>query len=610
MRRIAMALGFCLFACSATLSQQVEISAQPVFGRAHMAVFREPMEPLWIVLQNKGPSLKGYIEANSGSNLYRMPVDLPSGSTKRALIYPPGGLPDSVAYVAGRRRFVVKSAYAPPQLGIPLVAIGDEFGGLEAFAASSVGTDAFAKWIPDYVRPENAPDRSIGYAGRPVLIVGAGAERLAEAQWGAILLHTARGGRLYLLGGPGAVYLSAPGLADALPVERLRVKSGLNLAPLARALQGRPFSDRATGTVGALRSGAALLAGTDEECLMAVRSYGLGTVCFVAVSLWDRPLSQWPDKHKLIDVANWREAERVSIESLATATYWSTSADTVASKITLPSANTVVGALFAYFVLVVPVNYFVLKRRKALHKSWLTALICSLAFVGVAYALMADLRSLHTMVKTQGVLIVPTGAEIALLYATGTIFSSAQGRYELKAPAAEMYRADDSAYAPVLTSVRVIDDGRDISAQVDARNLSFMRTHLDGRIDLGGKVSATVRHVSGKRYRGSIVNGTTFELQNATVIYPNVSMGSRPLTIRPGETVTFEADLTWASGAQVDRQHPSSPQEAFGAAGDRLPRFVALRANINLSDPLVKAEGHYSEQEVVAYLVVPVGRTQ
>ena len=215
-----------------------DLSADSCFnGMSPRGVF-----PIVVSARNSGPAIEGAVEVGSESYMesldhQRYPLSLPGGTVKRLIVYP--SLPSYTTQVTvsfhGSARLASATLKVEREAGSQNIGlIGDEIGGLVALRKQENenqgntslpgGYRSPARFSDCYARPEDAPDRAIGYQALRTLFLSNGAERMSAAQWTAIRQWVVGGGALVLLGGGQRSVSATPGGAAACSASKSRVR--------------------------------------------------------------------------------------------------------------------------------------------------------------------------------------------------------------------------------------------------------------------------------------------------------------------------------------------------------------------------------------------------
>ncbi len=575
-----------LLPCAARSDDPVTIGAENCF--ANMAP-RGGVCPVVVSLHNSGPSADGnlIVKGESYSNVlrsYAYPVSLPTGTDKQIIVYP------AVSTDSDRIDFSFDGSARAKDVFLPLLyrdgmqvgLIGDEVGALTALRyrpsqnkSSTSGHSRPPTTFSDcYAKPELAPDRAAGYQSVSALVLSGGAERLRPEQWAAIRHWVLDGGSLILLGGAGASYLRVPDAAVLLPVTQLQDTSVSNLTLPGRGdtppLPGGPVA-LVTGT---LKPGAAALASQAGRVVLSRQDLGAGTVLLVGFSPLEQPLRSWANQRAL-----W-----VNLIHQATATLpawnlrqWTTQQASFTDEryavtryaggrvvppsvhqfnpfhIKLPPLATIAWLFLAYFVLVIPVSYFVLKRLRRLEWAWITSPVLSVAFAYVFYLFTAQLYQAGLSQRTAGVVVAAAGDPNAQFDGFSEMFFPRGGSYPISIPGAEAlelspfgasdnsgtYYSSGPSGASQLQPLQTVDAGDVRAPNYQMGNLAFRRLYHTQPVSLGGGVTATLARSGHSGLVGTVRNGTNLTLTGGGIYLPGTGIYMKVGSLEPGESKTI-----------------------------------------------------------------------
>lgn len=545
-------------------------------GMAPRGVF-----PLVVSIENHGASADGALKVHSLSytdslRSYAYPVSLPSGTRKQIIVYPDlNGYTDqiSVSFDGSARSQDVTLA-VPYRQGTQIGLIGDEVGSLTMLRVTPQselrgGAGRGAKFSDCYARPEEAPERAVGYQELRALVLGDGAERLRPAQWAAIRQWVMEGGSLVMLGGAGATYLRVPAAEPLLPI------SGLHETALGNFVLpslGKPLPDLPTGSVavtsGTPKPGAATLATQNGQVLMATQSLGAGTILFVAFNPLEKPFHGWAGQRDLWLSLLHESAATVSAAALrdwtaqqtsfteqnnpygiggpggtpGRVTYTSNSVNPF--RIKLPPITTIAWLFLAYFVLIIPVSYFILKKIGRLEWAWVTSPVLSVVFAYAFYLFTAQLYQAGLSRRTAGVLVAAAGDPQARFDGFSEVFFPQGGSYKIDIPGTEaleltpfVNNEEDYGGGSSTQALDTVDVGRVSAPGLNLGNLAFRRLYHTEPVGLGGAVTANLRMAAdGRGLIGTVRNGTGYTLSECGVLVPGSRLYAPVGDLAPGQT--------------------------------------------------------------------------
>lgn len=526
--------------------------------------------PVVIALENKGASVDGVLVVQSPSfgqagRRYLYPVSLPSGTSKRVVVYPQW-FPFSSALTVtlagpGSDRTVTLPTPSRSEEGRQVGLIGDQIGGLAFLRVgreagrrrsrpAGTGSPAFNDC---YARPEDAPERAAGYQALAVLVLSDGAERMNPAQWTAIRHWVMSGGSLVLLGGAGATYLR---VGEAEPLVPLRHLRGVTLKQLRsdRIARGMPPARDVALTTGTPKAGAAIAYEQDGHVVLATHGLGMGTVLFVAFNPLDKPFRSQQGQAPLWAGLIRHAKPLVDGTSLQTvllrrATSFerpsgqaARQADVDPFRVRLPPLRTVVWMFLAYFVLVVPVTFLVLKRLGRLEWAWVTSPLLSVAFAYGFYLLTSELYLAGLSRRTSGLIVAAAGQSRPRFVGFSEVFFPRGGSYKIEVTGAETLEMAEPDESPgygsgaALQTLETVDLGTVFAPRLPVANLAFRRLYHTQPLSSFGAVTAQITQDANRRLVGTVHNGTGQALYEGRVVLPGKGMIALVGDLQPGET--------------------------------------------------------------------------
>jgi hypothetical protein len=538
--------------------------------------------PIAISVQNPGPSTRGVIRVNEQSygfanRIYSYPIDLPSGAQKKLIAYPvltgySNGVKIEFDGAGGGPPILVSTtnsnAYYDGANYVQIGAVGDNIGALEMVrtvptgGASAYGNNNNQTIYSDcYCAPEAAPDRATGYSGLSELVVDAGSERLTDDQWDAIREWVVGGGSLILFGGAGSLsYLENLTVAQMLPLSELHEVALSKLTiPLAKATL--TASDVAIVT-GAPKPGAEIQFAHNGQPVVSRTAYGAGLVTLIGLDPTAEPVRDDPEQTALMKSivkasqsrlpASMLEAQTLS-QPVDEPSYRAgevfitmpgeaeTSHDPFHVK--LPPFFEVAGILTAYFVLAIPVTFFVLRRARRLEWAWFTTPVLSVLFAFVFYLFTAELYKAGLAHRTSGVLTVSAGDAGAHFSGYSEMFFPRGGSYDIELQSGERLEEQaegqgDYSYSSSTNPDRLetFDMLSGIAApDYDVGNLSFRRFYYSQSVALGGPLTARLSYAR-NGVGGTVTNNTNLTLTDTCLVIPETKTELFLGTIAPGAT--------------------------------------------------------------------------
>lgn len=554
--------------------------------------------PIAITLGNRGGDARGTLRVSCEGFQMDYPIELPHGSTKRLLTYPQVGYGGEVSLDLSTNQGDLHRVFHQLTVNDPtsrsVLLIGDGQGDLGFIRPNP--NESTSRLTDAYVKPEFAPDRSVAYSDIAAVILGPGAERLTDDAVRALHTYVASGGAVAFLGGASAPVLGDKRWADVLPVVPGKPKNVRGSALIDNLSKG----DRLEGSFTILDATAVPQASVRSEggsVMLARRDIGLGRTLFFAFNFLEQPFTRWTGRRALLEkflrpIESARAAGYLAgfagaspgdydpgygypasrLGSTRLGGTFGTSGDPFSTK--LPSPTKVFWILASYFVVIIPINFLVLKKLKRGELAWFTAPLISVAFAGVFFAAASDLYSASLSTATQGVIVATNSDSDTLFVGKSQFFFPRGGEYDLKMDGVEslgvprdpeeyMYGYRGRSDERTMQDVNPIDIGHILVSRMDVNNLAFREL-------------AYRQLLPARRWLSVTLHGRTLSLANTgtsslTGIVAVVAGQSLPLdrNLSPGETATLELPET------VDPD-PTDVTPPPGSYGYRQTGFVGL----------------------------------
>jgi hypothetical protein len=396
-----------------------------------------------------------------------------------------------------------------------------------------------------YVEPALAPTRSVGYKGFAAVMLGSGSERLSDEAVAALKMWAQTGGHIVFVGGASAPVLSDARWTDALPIKDARVKTipqATYLADLSAEEAPGPISVVAgTPLPGVISLG-------DEEKYAYKRRYGVGAITLLALNPTEAPYNRWignrraflrlVDQYDVGRSTSYVGGGSVEVSTMGTGLVLGSttarsmspvagpqfsSADPFSTK--LPDGSFFVGILLGYLVLVIPVNFLILKKMKRGELAWITAPVLSLGFSVFLFQSAQSLYKAEASVASQGVVIFRQGSPDSFFVGQSQLFIPRSGGYNLNLRGIEAITngggADEYTYynqqgsgEPIFT----VDNGSELEIpNLRVNNLAFRQLTVWQRLAMKPPVNIQAVPASDGRVEVRIANTGQYDLRELTV---------------------------------------------------------------------------------------------
>jgi hypothetical protein len=430
--------------------------------------------PIHVVLANEDVDVAGELRVPVGSgssqgasNVYVRRVHLAAHSRKAYFLHVPaaGFLPSRLEVqlvdTDGREKLLAVERVPVVWLDESSRLYGVASGDPSALNFLSDVAPAGGKASVAHLDLDRLPPDPLAWEGIDVLILNDvdttaldGDRRQALDTW------VSQGGHLIVGGGAG-VARTVAGVADLLPVTVGAIRSVDDLWALGEQVGAitRPGPYPVAGA--SLGVGEVLVAQKDEGddlILLARRSYGGGTVDFLAFDAGLNPFARWDDNGRSwesIVEAGRAGAGRFSVQNGNSAR----EAINAIPGLELPSTLQILGFMLAYTILIGPVNYVVLRRLDRRELAWLTIPVLILTFSGCAYVTGFQIRGGRPIVHQLAVVTVPEGTTTGRVSEVVGLFSPRRTTYDVRVTGSGVREISNPYYGgPVRQPLVVVEE--------------------------------------------------------------------------------------------------------------------------------------------------------
>jgi len=498
-----------------------------------------------VLAANEGPAIAGeiHIKNNYPGETYAQSFNLPSQSQKRATIFVPfqGGT-YTIELVNDRGKTLYRhdlSLRVIPQFSFLTGVISADPGLLNLLAG--LKSSGFGDPLSvAHLSPTDLPEQAAALSAFDALIFNdVDTSGLTVAQQKALAEWVSSGGRLVVGGGPNVAVTTA-GLTALLPVAALEIKTFPALVDLG-AYVNRPVPDEGPYVAAVPKSATGVVDLYEQgQPFLVRRAVGRGSITYFALDFGLAPMNGWAGNESF-----WRKvlqplqstppfyvnynAPRSINDSLANI-----------SAAGLPSPGGFIAFVCLYFLALVPINYWVLKRFKRREWAWATIPALILLFTILGYIGGFRSRGGQSILRQLSVVWQDSGQTIASVDTFVGLYSPARDHYTLKFKPGTLVRPTDSGtgYKGVKqtsSAPTTIFYG----SQTELRNLwtdvGSMSTALAHSQSVVQPITLRVRFTQrGKYISGTITNNSNQPLENARLLVGND--GLKLSTIPPGDT--------------------------------------------------------------------------
>ena len=520
--------------------------------------------PLYLELQSTGGDFEGCIEvrANAGQQtlpVFIRPISLVSDTPARYWMYyrtPASTDRNAAAFsrfswqiVSAERKVVARSRWRRPVV-MPcmdsFVAVLNTGGAGQAGLGGLYNQQSEVRVNVKYVNPSSAPDRWIGYEPADVLIwLNPDPSRLtALSQQQAIRKYVRNGGHLVVATGSEWQSATKSFLGELLPAEIERCVTIAEL-PSLRGYGMEAAAEKAIDTLVLRRPRGTVLMEHGGRPLIVRGRCGLGRVTLVGFDPTRTPFSRLARQD-----AFWQQLLRIDtrpVKRNELGVIHQASSPTILSLNDFPNFQPinffVVGAfLFIYVILIGPVDYFVLKRLKKLHWTWVTFPTIAIVSSLIAFLVLSSGRVVGFLANSVSIVdAAADGDEICGTTFT-TMLSPRPKRYTVSLGGVTSggiipreFNLGQGTATLTQTPCSVIGAGAQI---VGMRIRVWDAQTLEAHWNAVAPELPTVQVSAGsERITVSLANTTAYTLHNACLIHNGrvASLG----TIKAGESKTF-----------------------------------------------------------------------
>jgi hypothetical protein len=420
------------------------------------------------------------------------------------------------------------------------------------------------------LRPERTPDRWHGLDMADMVVLSGVSERdFTPEQLRALRDYVVAGGTLIVTGGINWNRLTTPFFAELLPVTVSGSRTVSRIPALSAAV-GRPLTDGSAFVVstGTAKAGADVTISLDGTPIMAGWSRGSGRVGYLAFDPALPPFRTSPALPSLWKQVLLSHARDGIIPAVTAGEYYEqwmggmgggavrlADAPYAIPQLDIPAFYIVALFLLAYIVVLVPVNYFVLKAKDKKEYAWLTTPAIVLVFSVGAYMIGYGFKGGRTLLVRVGVIEARSGQDAAPSLAYAGLFSPRKAGYEVQL-ASEDRQAQADAESALLSEPAAMRPGKAMRViEGDTRKLDDFAVDMwamrvvksEGIARLGRGFGAAVR-MNGSRVQGTVTNNSPYALDDCVLVFRGRVTKVGALEV--GKTAEFSAQAPggWGGG--------------------------------------------------------------
>ena len=533
--------------------------------------------PLRITVSNAGDPLDGRLivrPETSGrvvSSAYSSPVNLPTGGEREVFLYvqarsfPPRLVVELLD--EDGQRVAERSAELTPILGNDMLHVVVAPPTTQTILLTNVHAASYqahqARWEPAHLPDDPAALLAVD----TIFLINLPDESLRGSQRQALLDWVSAGGQLIVTGGTswqGAASL----LGDVLPLNPTGTQTIDSLGAIATWVgDDAPLEARSVLATGELHESARVLIAEGDLPLLIRRSYGGGTIDFLALDPGLEPLRSWNGQQSLWwQMLSSRPPQPAWMRGILDYPEAAASVAVLPGVELLPPASTMLLFISAYIVLIGPINYIVLARINRRGFAWITMPLLILIFSGLAWNVGFNLRGSEVILSRMQVVQSWPDVEKAQVNQVIGVLAPRRAVYSMEAEPGWALRVIPGLTAPGIfatqntQSTAEITQSEQFSAQDFATDggifANFTAQGLIERPALSGRLTLSFNEDGTQSLQGILRNDSDQALNSAVILARGFTYRlTEPLA--PRDILTLgPGDLTLANLSAISAPAP------------------------------------------------------
>lgn len=510
--------------------------------------------PYLISVSNRGEDTAGVVRIDGSGFTMEYPVALPRGASKRLVAYAPASaLQFDMATITLETSVGTVQLQTSPKMDLTcqraVLLIGGNPGLLSFVRLARKTSNGNWRDAPNaigdcYGAPGSLPERAYGYTGISLIVMGEGSERMRDAEVVALRNWVVGGGTMLFTGGASSPVLADARWRDFVPVRNLRLQN-VSTVPGFEAYQpGKAQTitiqagEKETSAEAAMGSG------------MVSRRIGLGKVFYLAFNPFEPPVRMWHKRREMLhrilylvgEPTQWSKLGLGILPQEAMGNPYGGAQPEADSPFSakLPSTGTVALILLSYLLVVVPVNFLVLRKLRLGERAWVSAPLISLLFAGAIFAMAGGLYRHGLSASVRGLLIVSPEMSDGYFFGKSRMFFPRGGEYNLGMGGVESIESnnpfvledDPLTYYRGRTQstferLNAYDVGEIQVPRLAATNLNFREFFFRQRLPFSERFRCNLSVGGGKRVTisGTIYNDSHYPVSDAFVYAGKYGVG-------------------------------------------------------------------------------------
>jgi hypothetical protein len=507
-------------------------------------------QPYVITVTNDGDDTDGMVtieSAYTGGSEVRVPISLPRGADKQVLTSAEMSWSSTATLRTrfGQLKQEVKAQGSSQNINILL--IGGQTGDI-SFVKGGEAADFYAK-------PELLPLRANDYSSLHLVILGERSESMSDESVNALQRYALTGGHILVLGGAGKGIFRDQRWLPFLGSDSFDTVSRNSLSS---ADSGFTAFDNPVTTVKPKSPAKHVIWGSSTLPILSRNPVGLGSISVLAFDFTEGAGARYLARMSILNACRtslfetmakpnyYRDSEQLGdlIHKLTNRRPTESLQGSTAFSVKAPSTRTVSITLASYLLLVLPINFLVLRLLKRPSLAWFTIPIISLVFSAVFFSFASSLYDMKESRATTSFIFADrrTPAGQALVYQQ--LFFPRGGQKDLKLEGIEFITEfEDDRYdyyrhrsRNSRQSMQGVDVGEIKVGDLSANNLSFHEAKFRQQLELTGKIESELTFKD-RKLVGWIKNSTPYDLESPWILLGDQRVAISAQEIKPKQTV-------------------------------------------------------------------------
>ncbi|TCS96976.1 DUF7408 domain-containing protein [Hazenella coriacea] len=474
-------------------------------------------------------------------------IKVPSGSTKEVVLYIPraAAFPTTQIVWVENDKVVQSVKMGGRQLGETDLAIGylsdnpnDASVWNQMFASSN--SDVRVYTYP--IQVKDLPIQSRGLSGFDTIVINRlTSESISPKQMEALQLWVANGGKLVLSGSNSSELIR--GFSSILPVQD--IQSGTQLKNLQSLNQwGAPPAGQIEVKGSRLKKGSSTLLQTEGIPLIAQGKFDQGKVYFASYDLLAEPMKQWSGyekiwSHQLISLDMKQDDYEGRNEFIRGGAGLLNQSFIEFDNYPTPSIGVIV-IVFVIYLILGPIIYWVLSRKRKHEWMWVAVPIVSIIFATGFLIYGQWIHGQDVLINTIGYIEVENG-EQATVRAASAIVSQEEGDYSVVADNGFIWNRNIGEYGlrKELESTVSFQNKPKITFQ-NVPQWSTRNLYTESIKKMNGTLTGSIQ-ITDQGSKGTVTNQTDLLMEDVKVM-----VGDQTLPIgnlKPGESKPFSSNI-------------------------------------------------------------------